>query len=404
MGNNIKNCLACQKNQYWVEIRLVDELNKPFGSLTGTLKDATGNIHAVTLTGGYLLLTDLPAGPVELKLETKALLTEAKKHKPRPMPQTSPAKGYADKNKGYQKSKIRYQYITLGDVWTFEPQIIPDRHRAGSTGQPLRMATNNSYFLEVCSWCELNLPAFIFKTNNLMDDVHADDMQCGDLKKERILQLGMFKPFNKFSYELDLPAEYHFTTLRALANFVSWGEYAPLTKIMIERFEKNIGTKFSHPLLDKAAKEHQNTKKIIKNIQDSISERINSQKGELNDNDIEIIYDELKRGKYIIHLPNFDTPITDWFNGLGITVHGIWSLWLTIESLNVDLFNKTFNGVVSFKIQDHFGLNEEDVNGSKYFELLPSFRSWFILQRYERFGFKPYITEMNHIQNIKGSF
>ena len=129
MGNNIKNCLECQKNQFWVEIRLVDELNKPFGSLTGTLKDAAGNIHAVTLTGGYLLLTDLPAGPVELKLETKALLMEAKKHKPRPMPQASPAKEYADKNKGYQKSKTKYQYITLGDVWTFEPQIIPDRHR-----------------------------------------------------------------------------------------------------------------------------------------------------------------------------------------------------------------------------------------------------------------------------------
>jgi hypothetical protein len=44
MGNNIKNCLECQKNQFWVEIRLVDELNKPFGSLTGTLKDATSKI------------------------------------------------------------------------------------------------------------------------------------------------------------------------------------------------------------------------------------------------------------------------------------------------------------------------------------------------------------------------
>lgn len=108
--------------------------------------------------------------------------------------------------------------------------------------------------------------------------------------------------------------------------------------------------------------------------------------------------------KHVIHLPHFDTPIVDWINGLGITVHGIWSLWVTIESLDIDLFNKTFHGVVSFKIQDHFGLNEDDVNGNKYFELLPSFRSWFILQRYEKFGFKPYITEINHTQNIKGSF
>jgi len=148
MGNNIKNCLECQKNQFWVEIRLVDELNKPFSSLTGTLKDATGNIHAVTLTGGYLLLTDLPAGPVELKLETKALLTEAKKHKPRTMPQTSPAKEYADKNKGYQKSKIKYQYITLGDVWMNNPDM-PKEHQTGATGTTLKLATKNSYVGEI---------------------------------------------------------------------------------------------------------------------------------------------------------------------------------------------------------------------------------------------------------------
>jgi hypothetical protein len=196
MGNNIKNCLECQKNQFWVEIRLVDELNKPFGSLTGTLKDATGNIHAVTLTGGYLLLTDLPAGPVELKLETKALLMEAKKHKPRPMPQTSPAKEYADKNKGYQKSKTKYQYITLGDIWAFEPQIIPDRHRAGSTGQSLRMATNNSYLLEVKALIQLHLPTILFQSEHPMDDEKADDMQSGDKTKTQIMNLGMFKPFN----------------------------------------------------------------------------------------------------------------------------------------------------------------------------------------------------------------
>ena len=88
---------------------------------------------------------------------------EAKKQKPRPMPQTSPAKEYADKNKGYQKSKTKYQYITLGDVWTFEPQIIPDRHRPGSAGQLLRMATNNSYLLEVKALIQLHLPTILFQ-------------------------------------------------------------------------------------------------------------------------------------------------------------------------------------------------------------------------------------------------
>ena len=349
MGNNIKNCLACQKNQYWVEIRLVDELNKPFGSLTGTLKDATGNIHAVTLTGGYLLLTDLPAGPVELKLETKALLTEAKKHKPRPMPQTSPAKGYADKNKGYQKSKMKYQYITLGDIWAFEPQIIPDRHRAGSTGQLLRMATNNSYLLEVKALIQLHLPTILFQSEHPMDDEKADDMQSGDKTKTQIMNLGMFKPFNKLDYEFDLPASNHFANFRLFASSVSWGTYGSLTKMMIDRFEQNVGGKFTHPLLDQAAKEHENTDAVVKKVSELFASKLKNTKGELTEIDIQGVWDSLAKGRYAIHLPGFDTK-PDWFNGLGITVHGIWSLQLTLKKLDIDILNRTFSGEVAFKV------------------------------------------------------
>ncbi len=403
MGNNIKNCLECQKNQFWVEIRLVDELNKPFGSLTGTLKDATGNIHAVTLTGGYLLLTDLPAGPVELKLETKALLTEAKKHKPRPMPQTSLAKEYADKNKGYQKSKMKYQYITLGDVWTFEPQIIPDRHRPGSAGQPLRMATNNSYLLEVKALIQLHLPAIIFQSKNPMDDEKADDMQSGDKTKTQIMNLGMFKPFNKLDYEFDLPASNHFANFRLFASSVSWGTYGSLTKMMIDRFEQNVGGKFTHPLLDQAAKEHENTDAVVKKVSELFASKLKNTKGELTEIDIQGVWDSLAKGPYAIHLPGFDTK-PDWFNGLGITVHGIWSLQLSLKKLDIDIINRIFSGEIAFKAQDHFGLNVDDVNGGKYFEFLRIFRSWFLLQRYDKFGYKPFITEMNHIRKISGSF
>ncbi len=403
MGNNIKNCLECQKNQFWVEIRLVDELNKPFGSLAGTLKDATANIHAVTLTGGYLLLTDLPAGPVELKLETKALLTEAKKHKPRPMPQTSPVKKYADKNKGYQKSKIKYQYITLGDVWTFEPQIIPDRHRAGSAGQPLRMATNNSYLLEVKALIQPHLPAIVFQSKNPMDDENADDMQSGDKTKTQIMNLGMFRPFSKLDYEFDLPASNHFANFRLFASSVSWGTYGSLTKMMIDRFEQNVGGKFTHPLLDQAAKEHENTDAVVKKVSELFANKLKNTKGELTEIDIKDVWDSLAKGRYAIHLPGFDTK-PDWFNGLGITVHGIWSLQLTLKKLDIDILNRTFNGEVAFKAQDHFGLNIDDVNGGKYFEFLRIFRSWFLLQRYDKFGYKPFITEMNHIRKISGIF
>ncbi len=158
MTAKVNQCRDCQPKDHWIEIRLVDEMNQSFGSLTGKLKDASGTEHKVMLSGGYLLLTNLPAGPVELKIETSELLTEAKKHKPRPSPQTSPAREYVDKNNGYEKSKIRYQHVALGDLWTVQPDM-PKEHQAGATGNTLRLATSNSYVVEVR--CFIYLPLHI---------------------------------------------------------------------------------------------------------------------------------------------------------------------------------------------------------------------------------------------------
>lgn len=148
MTAKINQCRDCQPKDQWIEIRLVDEMNQPFGSLNGKLIDASGTEHKVMLSGGYLLLTDLPAGPIELKIETLELLNEAKKHKPRSSPQISPAKEYADKHTGYENSKIRHQRVALGDMWTDQPDM-PQEHQAGATGTSLKLVTNNSYVVEI---------------------------------------------------------------------------------------------------------------------------------------------------------------------------------------------------------------------------------------------------------------
>ncbi|WP_371929446.1 DUF3289 family protein [Photobacterium sp. CCB-ST2H9] len=66
-------------------------------------------------------------------------------------------------------------------------------------------------------------------------------------------------------------------------------------------------------------------------------------------------------------------------------------------------FNKNrFRGVITYKIQDHFGLDIPDVNGGKHFELLSEFRSWFLLQRYEKYAYKAFITQINFDYIIEG--
>lgn len=403
MGNNIKNCLECQKNQFWVEIRLVDELNKPFGSLTGTLKDASGNMHAVTLTGGYLLLTDLPAGPVELKLETKALLTEAKKHKPRPMPQTSPAKEYTDKNKGYRKSKMKYQYITLGDVWTFEPQIIPDRHRPGSAGQPLRMATNNSYVLEIKSLAQITLPALIHKTpdaGHYMDDYTvADDMQHGDLSKSMIMEIVPTIPERFFSDS----AEIHFRRMIARCSIYSWyGDYSSLGETMINRFKQNKTGKFSHSLLNKALHDHENTNDTVEKIKIMIKNKLTKNNYEMENEGLDQVFNDLAFGKNKIIHAGFNKK-EDYINGLVLSVHTLWCMEIRLTKLDVDLVDKKFRGLIEIVAQDHFGLDKKDITaGSKVAQSDAMFKSWFMLQRWSEFNYKPFITEMIIVREING--
>ena len=94
---------------------------------------------------------------------------------------------------------------------------------------------------------------------------------------------------------------------------------------MIDRFEQNVGGKFTHPLLDQAAKEHENTDAVVKKVSELFASKLKNTKGELTEIDIQGVWDSLAKGRYAIHLPGFDTK-PDWFNGLGITVHGIWSL------------------------------------------------------------------------------
>ncbi|CAM3604241.1 hypothetical protein VA7868_03499 [Vibrio aerogenes CECT 7868] len=68
-------------------------------------------------------------------------------------------------------------------------------------------------------------------------------------------------------------------------------------------------------------------------------------------------------------------------------------------------------GEFLYDIQDHFGLDPEDINhpdlideGSdlrhslpKKFELLKGFRSWYLLQHYTEYNYQPFITTIQFV-------
>ena len=88
-------------------------------------------------------------------------------------------------------------------------------------------------------------------------------------------------------------------------------------------------------------------------------------------------------------LPKFNNY--DWLNGLGAAVHDVYAVQVTLS--NLEFKGEDIRGTLTYKIQDHFGLDRPDVDGKGFENLMP-YRSWFLLQRYDKYGYKPFISEM----------
>lgn len=238
----------------------------------------------------------------------------------------------------------------------------------------------------------------IYHTKRQMDDYQADDLQSGDMSMGEIMRLGEMYNFAFSPDAFIYPPAIHFGILRTAVQFVSLGEYGPIIGKLINHFEGSSGATYTDPLLDKAMKTHVTTKAFTNRIQTLIGERLTAGGGTLNADDRHPIQAGLNSS---VSLPKFDT-MADWVNGLGIAVHDVYAV--RVELTELEYKGHEFRGVLTYKIQDHFGLDDLDVNGGKKFEYLAPFRSWFLLQRYERYAYKPFITEMNFTADIKGSF
>ncbi|MCT9844640.1 DUF3289 family protein [Leclercia adecarboxylata ATCC 23216 = NBRC 102595] len=236
-----------------------------------------------------------------------------------------------------------------------------------------------------------------------MNDFTVDDMRYGDLSKEQILAQGKLNRVNVFGeefkfnlFDFNKTVDDHFASMDSMAYWTAWGEYAPLIKIMLEKFKKNEGGVLRHELLNKAFLEHKTTKECVNTIKQFMREILHeNQFNQLSKDDLESLTSKISSR---VKLPKFDD--IDWFNGLGITIHDTYSTKIYLDDFEimeteVDSFRrKAFKARLTFQIQDHFGLDIDDVNG-KFFELSPWFCSWFILQRYRNYGFKPFINEAN---------
>lgn len=273
-------------------------------------------------------------------------------------------------------------------------------------------------------------PQTIFTTQKRFNDYGAKDMRYGDLSEERLkkefglknisnvvdpytlTRLTAFNtPQNRFagvygdSYRSEkvsvqecarlLFEEMQVTSLP----YSLVGSYRHLINQMLRHFQRSSGMPFRDSQLDAAWRQKIHADYAIKTTKRRIHETL---KRYVNYESQGFPHDRLTDIKVAVmnsFLPIFDSLIMDKINGMGITVHGVYATKIEILRLEVD--ERGWKASIRFTGQDHFGLDGEDIRKTK-FNQLQFFRIWFILQRFNRFGFRPFMTDMEAVIHIEG--
>ncbi|WP_063660776.1 DUF3289 family protein [Aliivibrio fischeri] len=349
---------------------------------------------------------------------------------------------YLDKISVYLKKSPDYVSSLVDEMKTTVSMLIEDNEvhvikspnaRHASEGGSVELVVNTISRVDVVElgWKPVqgDFPLLVFETKNKMDDFDAPDMTYGDETKEKIESYGFMKPFKQSEYyshregytrysedQFALPASEHFKRMRSLANdilfgrgFSTKGKTSHIFSEMVNRFERNEGEYYSNPLLTDALKYHETTAKFHAALMSCLGENINN--GTLP-SDIDRLV-----SKYMSSdikgegapLPQFLVgkifkldPHPNLFDGTVLSVHGIWSMRVYVEDLEYK--GKQVRGNFRYEVQDHFGLDIKDIdhnsfddnpdNDGKPYEWLDGFRSWYLLQHFDGYGYKPFITKM----------
>lgn len=273
----------------------------------------------------------------------------------------------------------------------------------------------------------LQLPCTLFRTQNRMDDYGASDMRCGDLTESQLktqfhlvdvsaranpwtlTKVTAFNQPQSMFYASRGEGEkitrqrcaaILFDELRHLSRGFAWyGPYRHLISEMITHFQYGDGQPFYHSLLNSALKrqivEDKTDDSSLLAIKDTLKENMLWEKSSYPAQNKVDITKAILDGR----VPKF-CRLQDNVNGMGITVHDIWATQITLKSLHIE--HDRYRALIHYKCQDHFGLDEADILKTK-FNLFRFFRIWFVLQRYNKFGFRPFLTNMEATIEISGN-
>ena len=256
----------------------------------------------------------------------------------------------------------------------------------------------------------LKLPCTIYQTQHRFNDNSTDDMRYGDLTETQLRgsfdlddvsdivnpwtgqEVSIFNTFRKSrpkskSEIVDLLFN-EFLRLSMPAYYLGRHQ---LFKNIVNHFYRGRGNDYSSPFLDSAYKEliisgQSSAFSSLNIIKSSLDRLIITEQRSFSDIEKNLMTQAIRKSI----LPKFNRW-ADCINGLGISIHDIYATKIQITELKIT--NNSYITKVKFTAQDHFGLDRTDIMNRK-FHYIRAFRIWFILQRWEKFGFQPFFTNM----------
>lgn len=264
----------------------------------------------------------------------------------------------------------------------------------------------------------LNLPTTIYQTKHNFNDYSTDDMKCGDLTEKQLRsdlglddisdvvdpwtgkEISIFNSFRDTRHKSRTEmAELLFNEfLRVSMPAYYLGQHQIFNNLVKHLYHGN-GKSYSSPFLDRAYESlilngRSSSSSSLSIIQATLDKFAIDSKNGLSDDAKNVITAEISKSR----LPKFNRW-ADSLNGLGMSIHDIFAT--NIQLTQLDITDSDYVAKVTFTGQDHFGLDKTDITSMK-FHYIRAFRIWFVLQRWEKFAFKPFFTNMKAEFEISG--
>lgn len=269
----------------------------------------------------------------------------------------------------------------------------------------------------------VTFPCTLFRSVHQMEDYRADDMRCGDLTENALkTRYGLEKVSERLNpwtcEELiytslhpqaapvlqtvklthEQMAERLFQEMKSSSYLMSVLGQRDLFLKLVDHFQTGKGKPFSHGGLNMAYRalimgDHTEGSSLLL-IREALIGNIDWGKRCLPENKKQ----EVIKAIYKSHLPKFNRD-SDRFNALGISVHDIYATHITLAYLEVA--GNKFRATIQYRAQDHFGLDDDDILNPRYHRIF-LFRIWYVLQHWEKFGYQPFMTNMEATIEITG--